>query len=141
MAVCIEAILKIACFEVGIDTSLAKKYDKKSFDELGIAILIGDKQVKKELYSWGITDATISAITPLRVDNNTFKHSINVNKITPTKKLEHFKAFYSFVSGYYYHCTNKKAPSWNDTEYERLIEIEIKDFEERKNLLYGKRCS
>lgn len=137
MAICIEAILRIACIEYGID----KHYTDKEFRDMHIYALISIIEIKKILHDWGITDVTITGVKTLNYDNNTYKHALQiVHPLNPTEKKVRFRTFYSFVSGYYYYCTGKKAPSWNDIEYARLIRKETEEYKEREQLLFGTRC-
>ena len=136
MAICIEAILKIACIDFGIDRQLGK-----DFDDMHIFKLINNEKVKKILSSWGINGVTINGVKTLNHDNNTYKHALQiVQPLTLTEKKARFRTFYTFVSGYYFYCTGKKAPTWNDIEYARLIRKETEEYKEREQLLFGKRC-
>lgn len=137
MAICIEAILRITCIDYGID----KHYTYKEFRDMHIYDLISIKEIEEILHDWGINGVTIKGVKTLNHDNNTYKHALQiVQPLTLTEKKARFRTFYTFVSGYYFYCTGKKAPTWNDIEYARLIRKETEEYKEREQLLFGKRC-
>ena len=57
----------------------------------------------------------------VRRKSNYYKHDMNPYSVKDADLKECFKCAYTFASGYYYIETGKKAPRWNENDYDQMI--------------------
>ena len=122
MAICIEAMLKNILYEYDKTLSEEEIEDRKLSD------LLRDQYLRNLLEkNFNISSRLLDNIDHgIRVVNNQYKHSLKyLVKPSLRQKKDYFYQFFIFASKYYEHFSEKKAPDWDDSLFDSLIETEI----------------
>ena len=118
MAICIEAMVKIAWLEYSGNSNV---YDI-GYKEL--AKLLDDEKFKVWLEKqYDINSTLIKDINiQIRKESNKFKHSLSeISKRHYSQKEKRFKCFYEFTAKYYKKKTGEEAPPWSEKKFFELM--------------------
>ena len=100
--------------------------DPTLFDLLNNEVLTG---MIAEQY--GFSD--FATVHRIRKKSNLAKHDVDAAPITDAEKQEFFRCVFHFCSAFYAYQTGKKAPAWNNAEYDRLLK-QFTDGQEHERL-------
>ena len=104
--------------------------DRYKSDPSLYELLHNDALTEKISAQYDFSD--FETVNEIRKKSNLTKHDATSTPISDVEKKQYFQCVYAFCSKFYEYQTNKRAPLWNDNEYNKLTNLFANNQEREK---------